>query len=55
MVDDDRQVFVAESFVEQVAQLRLRPHQVDTHGQSRQARIAPRISGFRSFVGAYGV
>jgi hypothetical protein len=34
MVDDDGQVFVFEVLVEQVAELGLRPDQVDAHGQS---------------------
>ena len=55
MVDDDGQVFVFKMLVEQVAQLRLRPNQVDPHGQSAAGEDGPANLRLGSFVGTYGV
>ena len=55
MVDDDGQVFVFEVLVEQVAQLRLRPDQMDPHGQSAAGEDGPANLRLGSFVGTYGV
>ena len=55
IVDDDGQVVVAQGFVQKIAQLRLRTHQVDPHGQSLASEDSPANLRFRSFVGAYGV
>ena len=55
MVDDDGQVFVVEVFVEQVAQLRLGPDEMDAHGQSAAGEDRPANLRLRSFVGTYGV
>ncbi len=55
IVDDDGQVFVVEMLVEQVAQLGLRPHQVDAHGQAAAGEDGPANLRLRSFVGPYGV
>jgi hypothetical protein len=55
MVDDDGQIFVFQVFVQKVAQLRLRPNQVDPHGQSLAGEDGPANLRLGSFVGAYGV
>ena len=55
MVDDDGQVFVFQVFVQKIAQLRLRPNQVDPHGQSLAGEDRPANLRLGSFVGAYGV
>jgi hypothetical protein len=55
MVDDDGQVFIAQKLVEEVAQLRLRPNQVDTNRKRLAGEDRPANLRFRSFVGTYGV
>jgi hypothetical protein len=55
MVDDDGQIFVFEMFVQKVAQLRLRPNQVDPHRQSAAGENRPANLRLWSFVGTYGV
>jgi hypothetical protein len=54
-MNDDRQIFVAEVFVEDVAELRLRPNQVDPHGQSLAGKDSSADLCLGSFVGAYSV
>ena len=55
MVDDDRQVFVVEQFIELIAQLRLWPNQVDPHGQSAAGEDGPANLRLWCFIGADGV
>ena len=55
MMNDDGQVFVLEMLVEQVAQLRLRPDEMDTHRQSAAGENRPADLRLRSFVGTEGV
>ena len=55
MVDHDGQVFVFKVLVQQVAQLRLRPNQVDPHGQSTARQNRPLDLRLRSLIGTYGV
>ena len=55
MVDHDGQVFVVEVFVQKVAQLRLRPNQMDPHRQSAAGEDRPPNLRLGSFVGTYGV
>ncbi len=55
VVDDDGQVFVVEVLVEQIAQLGLRPNQVDAHGQAAAGENGPANLRLRSFVGPYSV
>src|ERR1035441_6596945 len=55
MVNDDGQIFIFKMFVEKVAQLSLRPNEVDPHGQRTAGEDRPANLRLRSFVGAYGV
>jgi hypothetical protein len=55
MVDDDGQVFVFENLVEKIAKFRLRPNQVDPHGQFAAGEDGPANLRLWSFVGTYGV
>jgi len=55
MVDDDGQVFVFEVLVEEIAELRLRPNEVDPHGQSAAGKDSPSNLRLWSFVRTYGV
>ena len=54
-MDDDGQILVVQMFVQQVAQLRLRPHKVYTHRQSAAGEYRPAYLRFGSLVGAYCV
>ena len=55
MVDHDGQIFVFQVFVQKVAQLRLRPNQMDPHRQSAAGENRPANLRLWSFVGTYGV
>ncbi len=55
IVNHDRQVFVFQLFVQNVAQLRLRSNQMDTHWQSAAGEDRPANLRLRSFVGTYGI
>ena len=55
VVDHDGQVFVLEVLVEEIAQLRLRPDEMDTNRQSPAGEDGPPDLRFWSFVGTDGV
>jgi hypothetical protein len=55
MVDHNRQFFVFEMLVEQVVQLRLRPHQVHTHGQGAAGEDRSLDLRLGSLVRTHGV
>jgi hypothetical protein len=51
-MNHNRQIFVAERFVKQVAEFGLRSDQMDTDGQSLASENGTANLRFRSFVGA---
>src|SRR5665213_3586287 len=53
MVNDNGQVFVLQVLVEKIAQLRLRPDEVDPHGQSTAREDRSPNLRLRCFVGTY--
>jgi hypothetical protein len=55
MVDDDGKIFVFKVLVQKVAQLRLRPNQMDPHWQSLASEDRSPDLRLWCFVGAYGV
>ena len=55
MVDDDRQIFVFEILIQQVAQLRLRTDQMHAHRQSPASLNGAANLRLRSFVRAKSV
>jgi hypothetical protein len=55
MVNDDGKVFVFEVLVEQVAQFRLRPYEVDPHRQSPAREDGPAKLGLGCFIGTYRI
>ena len=54
-MNHDGQVFVLKVLVEQVAQFRLRPHQVHTHGQIPAGQDSSPNFRLGSLVRAHGV
>ena len=54
-MDDNGQVFIVQVLVEQIAQLRLGPNQVDPHREAARGKNRPANLRFRSFVGTEGV
>ena len=54
-MNDDRQIFVFEVFVQKIAQLRLRPNKMDPHRQSPAGEDRPPDLRLWCFIGTYGV
>jgi hypothetical protein len=55
VVDDDGQIFASQHVIEEIAQLLLRPNQVDANGQSLAGEDGPANLRLGSFIGANSI